>query len=371
MRMKTLVILTKTGGFSGIDGPVFNELAKQWDIVARVDPFTMPLAHRCRCLVASLRIDWLKWKDEYYKRLDAYNRSPGAFCRRTERCQKKLDGLLQDYDAMFQLSSLFLPSWNGPTKPYAVYLDRTFKMRERYSPEAVGFMTTQELSELNTLHKRVFNTADRVFTFNEITKDSVVNDYGVDSTKVITVGYGVNMPQLPGSEKSHCKLVLTVCSDFERHRGQMAIDAFEIAHKKVPQARFIFVGESLKRSANGVEFLRVMPYSYLMGLYAQASIVVVPSLLGGAQTITDAMANKCVCIANAGNPYVPGLIADKENGLLFSKNEPCVVADLITFALNNEGLIHSMGEKAQDHIREKFTWARAVSTMSRHLAELI
>ena len=364
-------MLTKADGFSGIDGPVFNELSRQWEIVTRIDPFRMSLARRYCCLAASFSIDWLEWKDEYHKRLDAYNRSPQAFCRRTELCQRKLHGLLQDYDVIFQLSSLFLPSWNRPTKPYAIYLDRTVKMRERYYPDGFGFMTTQELSELNDLHKRVFNVADRVFTFNETTKDSVVNDYGVDSTKVITVGYGVNMPQLPGSEKPHCKLVLTVCSDFERHRGQMAIDAFEIAHKKVPEAKFIFVGESLKRSANRVEFLPVVPYNYLMGLYAQASIVVVPSLLGGAQTITDAMANKCVCIANAGNPYVPGLIADKENGLLFYKDEPCVVADLITVALNNEGLIHSMGEKAQDHIREKFTWARAVSNISRHLAEVI
>jgi len=366
-----MVMLTSVNSFTGIERPILNELEEYWEIVARIDPFRVSFLRKYFYMAKSLSMIRENWRSKYHKALGNYNRSPLAFHQRTKLCNKKLNNIDNDYDLLFQFSSMFIPSANKLTKPYAIYLDRTIKMTEWYFPDKLKSMSPKEQKELHSLVERVFNMADKVFTFNDITRNSVINDYNIDDNKVFTVGSGVNLPVLPDLKKKHTNLVLTVCSDFERHKGQLSIDAFKMAQKKVPEAKFVFVGRNLKETGNRIKSLSWLPHDKLIGLYAQASIVVMPASFGGMQTITEGMANKCVCIANAENPYIIGLVIDKENGFLVSEDDPQEIADLITMILKSRDLRESVGQKAYSHILEKFTWTSTVSKITEHLKELV
>jgi len=366
-----ILMLTSINGFSGIDRPIFTELEKQWDVAARVDPFRVSFLRKYFYLAKSFSVRREKWRDTYHGSLGSYSRSPLAFHHRSKLCNRTIGNLDNAYDLIFQLSCMFIPWEDKPMKPYTIYLDRTIRMTERYFPRRLESMSPNELEELNGLVEHALNMADRVLTFSDIARDSVIDDYCVDCNRVITVGSGTNLPESPDIEKQHSNLVLTVCSDFERHRGQLSIDAFKLARERVPHARLVFVGRKLEGTGDRIISLPSLPYDRLIGLYARASIVVMPALLGGMQTITEAMASKCICIANAENPYISGLVIDKENGFLVSNDDPQEIADLVVLILKNKDLRESVGERAYNHIRKNFTWASVVSRISEHLKELV
>ena len=370
-KMKKMVMLTKVNGFSGIVGPLLHALDGYWEIVAKIDPFQISLPKKFSCAITSFNIIQKTWRYRYYKCLENYKRSFSAFNKRTKLCKKKLSYIDEDYDLIFQFSHMFMASTNKPSKPYIIYLDRTMKMYEWHFPDVFESMETKEKEELYHSVKLALSLSDRVFTFNDVTRNSVVNDYNINCDKVVTVGSGVNIEVLPHIEKHNSKLVISVCSDFDRHNGRLSLEAMEIARNKIPNATFIFVGDYPREIGNQIRFIPFLPYDKLTELYAKASVVIMPTSLGGMQTIAEAMACRCACIAYAKNPYVSGLIIDKENGFLFSKEEPLEIANMITMVLNDPELMESVGRTAQSYILKKYTWENVALRITKHIEEFI
>lgn len=357
-------------GLSGIVRPLLHALKQQWDIVGQIDATGIPVLKKYTCAACSFTMDTAAWKCEYHRRLDLYKESSAAMTRRSRICTRELHDLRVEYDLVLQCSPLCIPLAK-PEEPYVLYVDRTTMMRERHFPDSLANTPPEEIEQLHAGTRRLFGMADRVLTFNEFTRGSVIDDYGTDGCKVIAVGSGVNCDVPLHLEKLHPPVVLTACSDGGRHGGQVASDAFDQAKKMIPHARFVFIGDRPSRMGDHVECHSFLPYGQLLNWYACASVFVMPSLLGGMQAITEAMAHKCVCIAHAKNPYVADLIVDEENGLLVSSDDPREMADRISSIIEDGERMASIGAKAQQRILERYTWQSVARKMSDCLAELL
>jgi glycosyltransferase involved in cell wall biosynthesis len=370
MTNKNMLLLTKTNGFSGIAMPIFKELKKRWEIFT-IDPFKLPFLCKYFYVAKSFNINRERWRDRYHENINKYNRSPKAFLQRTKLSQKNLKKSKNGYDVIFQISSMFMPSYQQINKPYVIYLDRTLKMNEQFYPNRFSYMSNREKGELHRLHQMCFNKADRVLTFNNITSFSVINDYCIDPKKVFNIGSGVNLPELHKIQKVNNNLVLSVCADYDRHKGSLVIDAFKLAAKKLPKTQFLFVGRFINDLRGQIQSMPFIPYNDLIDLYKKASVMVMPSNLGGMQSITEAMACKCVCIASSKNPYNTGLIINRENGYLVTDENPQEIAELIIALMGDNDLRELIGKKAHDQILNNYTWPIVVSRIDKHLIELI
>lgn len=368
---KRLLLITRIDGFSGISAPIFTELNKHWEITARIDPFQIPLLRKYYILAKSFKFNINDWIQQFRENLDLYYKSPLAYQKRTKLCENKLHKFSKKYDLIFQFSSALVPSRQKPTKPYVIYLDRTLKMSERHTPDILNAHSQDEQKEIHELHEKAFNMADIIFTFNEPTSNSVINDYHLDKSKVINVGSGVNLSTLPDVYKKNTNLILTVCTDFERQKGQLSLDSFKLVRNKFPEAKFILVGKKLEDDDEQISSFSSLPYEKLLELHRDASIVIQPGLLGGMQTITEAMANKCVCIAHIENPYISGLISDKDNGFLIQTDDPQEIAGLVSMILQDNELKKSVGQNAYKHILDNYTWKIVVSRINKHLEKII
>jgi len=367
---KRILLVTRIDGFSGTSAHLFSELKKHCEITECIDPFYIPFFKKYLILVKSFRFDKMKWQRRFRDDLSSYHRSSLAFKKRTELYINRLEKVANEYDLIFQFSSSLIPSEEKHIKPYAIYVDRTIKMNEKYSPELLKTYNSSEQRKLHNLHKKAFSMADIIFTFNNPTSNSVINDYHTDQKKVVTVGSGVNLPELPDIDKNDSNLILTVCSNFERQKGQLSIDSFNLVRNEFPDAKFILVGKKLKNDRQISSFTS-LPHDKLMKLHRDAAIVIQPGLLGGMQTITEAMANKCVCIANAENPYISDLISNKNNGFLVQTVDPREIAELIRMILQNKKLKKTIGQNAYKHIVDNYTWESVISRINTHLDKIM
>ncbi|MBV5329654.1 MAG: glycosyltransferase family 4 protein [Chlorobium sp.] len=360
----TKVVLLASKNLSGINIPIVQELNKEWNIASNIDPFYIPLHLKLKHAIQSFSPERSEWKIRYHELRSLHQRRPKAFTLRTNSCKNQLKKLNEDYDLIFQLMSTFAPCESKLTKPYIIYLDRTQKMAEKYFPALFEKMSKQEKRELHYLVRRTFEIADKIYTFSDATKMSVINDYEIPREKVVQVGFGVNLNPPPVINKTSNMKVVSVISDFKRHGGQVCIDTMEMVLKKNPSVKFLFIGQVKegfqKKFKRNVTILPYISYQELLEHYEESSVFFAPAAIGSAQSITEAMAYRCVCVANAENPDASNVISDQDNGFLIEGNSPTDYATKILDILEqkyNNGLI---GSNAYRNIKENYTWERVI-----------
>jgi glycosyltransferase involved in cell wall biosynthesis len=256
---------------------------------------------------------------------------------------------------------------NPPSgKPYFIYIDRTPKMAERFYPELFRHLSIEEKTKLNKLNKLAFKKATLIFTFNKTATNSLLKDYDVPSEKIVCVSSGVNVIENQSQQEAKSKLVITVCSDYYRHGGPICIDAFCLASKKLPDVKFMFIGQNLSTEKANYESVGYLPYNELTQIYSKAAISLMLSPLGGFQTITDSMAHKCVCLALKDNPYAKNVIIHGKNGFMVSSNAE-EISKIIVKLCNDNFDKNKIGDEAYKYILLNYTWKSVAEKIHKHI----
>jgi glycosyltransferase involved in cell wall biosynthesis len=136
----------------------------------------------------------------------------------------------------------------------------------------------------------------------------------------------------------------------------------------IPDALFVFVGDGMAAlpAPAWMRQLGPRPNEEVLGLYAAADVVVVPSV------IPDALSRVILEAMTAGRPVVatriggtPELVVDKVTGLLVERGDRDGLADAVISVLRDEALGRTLGEAARRHVEAAFD---AGSTVDRLLA---
>lgn len=364
-------MLSSKKGFSGIHNPIYQELNKIFDISLILDPFAVPLYRKINSMLKTFHPNKSEWSHRYHQALDTSKVSSSAFDERTKYCNSKIAKFSGTYDFIFQLSSMFMLTNLPSIKPYFIYIDRTPKMTEKLYPKLFSHLSIEEKTQLNKFNELAFKRANEIFTFNDIVKISLQNDYGISPDKVFSVSSGVNVTELQECQEAKSKLVITVCSDYYRHGGQLCIDAFHLASKELPDVKFMFIGENLSKAKVNFDSVGYLPYNELKKIYSMASISLMLSPLGGFQTITDSMAHKCVCLALNNNPYIQNVIKHGENGFLVNDNPEEISKTIINICNDNFKITKKIGNEAYKYILLNCTWKNVAEKISNHIIKYL
>jgi glycosyltransferase involved in cell wall biosynthesis len=360
-------MLSNIKGFSGIHKPLYQELNNIYDVSLVIDPFTISIYRKLSSIIKTFHIKKGEWLNRYHNALHNSKTSCAAFDERTTYCDRELSQYRGTYDFIFQLSSMFMLTDPPHDKPYFIYIDRTPKIAEIFYPELFRHLSNEEKTKLNKLNELAFKKATLVFTFNETTTNSLLKDYGIPSKKVICVSSGVNVPEMKNCQEAKSKLVISVCSDYFRHGGQICVDAFRLAEKKLPNVKFMFIGKKLPTEKANFDSVGYMPYNELMQIYSNATVSLMLSPLGGLQTITDSMAHKCVCIALKNNPYAKSVIKHGQNGFLVNENAEEISKVIISLFNDNCDTVIKVGNEAYQHILLNCIWKNTVEKIDKHI----
>ena len=165
--------------------------------------------------------------------------------------------------------------------PTIVSLDRTATQaaREQTDPK---FHWTHAPNVY--LEKKVFQTAQKILSFSEAARRSVIDDYGIEPAKVTTVYTGISADQItPAPDRKDHALpnILFVGTDFERKGGHDLLEVFLDQFSDRASLHLVTSAKPDQKHSNLHLYHDIKAYTPAwLKLYREADLFVMPTYSG-------------------------------------------------------------------------------------------
>ena len=385
------------GSYSGVPEYIFAALAKKHNNIVKIfdSSLSKPLryySHLKSYIHTTIALrDLPSYPNQWLQLTD---KNKWRWLKETELCERAIKRQKDNIDFVLQIGSKHGVCKKKPTVPYIVYTDGTRAISEREYPMFRLWSSKAEKAARIKLEMELYRNASLVLTFSDCARMSVINDYGIDENKVVTVYAGANLKEIPSSvEKDYSKkTILFVGIDFYRKGGPTLIEAFKEVKKEVKDAKLIIVSEPNLNFPSRIHTLfdffgiRVsepkinlpdivikghVPYEELIQLYKDASIFAMPSIQENfGHVFLEAMAYKTPCIGTTVDA-MPEIIEDSRTGFLIPPNDYKQLADKLILLLEDENLLRKMGEEGRKRVEKCFTWDLVVERMTKQFERVI
>lgn len=312
------------------------------------------------------------WSRSEETRHRSYKRHPRLFQAKSRRCRDYIDRP-NTIDVVLQWEFFFAPTDRFPgSVPYCVYNDWTTALTARQYPH---WVLPRIRRAIDRLQGEMMRNAAYVFTFTELVRRSVIDDYGVDPQRAVTVWAGANLPELPEETDRAADpaepVVLLVGNDYQRKGVDVLVKAMPIVRQRFPACRAIVAGGQGHESVrtDGVEMRPGTSKEELDRLYRQATLFALPSRAEAfGHAYAEAMAYRLPCIGTS-TGGVPEVIDDGRTGFLVDVGDHVHLAQKIIDLIERPGLRVEMGEAGRRKVEERFTWPRVVDRMLPYLED--
>lgn len=355
-----LVALSSPGGFSGLPDAVLRELAGYCQVASVIDGLRIPWCDRFWAAVRTVRPKRTDWGRQYYAALSRYVKTPRTLSTRIQRCERELAKLEGHYDLIYQFGALFGVLKRISQAPLVLHIDFTTRLAEEYYP---GWLpkTRSETEEWNLLEEEIYKSADVILAATDLVAASLSQHYHVTSRKIAVVGMGAHIEDMAADfVKAQNHRVAFAGPDFKRHGGEIALQIFEGIRRLCRDATMVTMTNRFVEAPN-VHNAGIVSRARLHEIFKESAVLLMPGPVGGYQTVTEAMASKCLCVVSEGNPHLSGLIKKDENGLTFKTGSLKEVSAAIAEYLQTPDRLLAVGERARRHVAEECNWPRIVA----------
>jgi len=304
------------------------------------------------------------WKERHYKNLYAFTKRS----RNAVRVQNHLRGQV---DLTVQLGAKFDARWSSTGVPGVIYTDYTAWLSANNAYHLRSPLKGKRLAKWLDYETNAYRRAAHIFTRSEFVRQSILQHYGVRAERVSVVGGGVNFdpfPELPKRDPGQSPALLFIGSEFKRKGGDLLLRAFEIARRRVPNARLRLLTRDPIPAGFSLENVEVLPFLWdrarICQLYAEADIFVLPSRQETwGDVILEAAAYALPSISVA-REAMGEVIRDGETGLLAPPEDVDALAAAIITLLEDVDLRLRLGRAARTYVQSDFTWEKVVERMN-------
>jgi glycosyltransferase involved in cell wall biosynthesis len=224
----------------------------------------------------------------------------------------------------------------------------------------------------------------RILTVSSSSRRDIVEQMGVDPQRVALVPIGADpdlfrpLPQ-GSSPRVRGRIMTTASADVPLKGLAYLLEALAKLRTEQPEAHLVVIGEARPASAaaqtmerlglaEAVTFRAGVSEAELVALYAQASVVAVPSLYEGfSLPAVEAMACEVPVVASCGGALPEVVGPDGEAALLVRPGDPGALADALGRVLFPEhpGLGQRLGRAGRRRVLSRFTWASCAAGVER------
>jgi glycosyltransferase involved in cell wall biosynthesis len=366
-------ILVLSVNISGINRYLFSELRKKdWELIIIDIPY--PKICKYLAIFSTFKLNVTKWKKKSQEKLGRIKKSPWVFKWRTKYCERKIKQLNGSFNFIFQFSGMFSPSLDLEKFdiPYITYNDYTMKLSTKYNK---WLPFDSKVNEWIKLESALYQNASMVLSTNENARKSFIDDYFINPDRVKTVGYGINLDQIPTINKKYdCKTILFIGIGFERKGGYVLLEAFAKVKNSIPDAKLLIVGPDKKQiriNQPGVEHLGFIgDRSMVEDLYRKASIFVMPSLCEPfGLAFLEAMAFKLPCIGT-NIDAMSEIIEEGESGYLVPPGNIDELSHKILLLLKDAEKLSKMGNNGHRKVKALYPWEKVVERIDHAFSAL-
>jgi glycosyltransferase involved in cell wall biosynthesis len=272
-------------------------------------------------------------------------------------------------DHCLQFSDFCVPDGlDGNARQY-VYTDATLMGAAKHLPQGVP---ESFLAQYRKLSRRYLAGIDTVFTLNEWTRRSFIEDHGVPADRVLNVGFGVNM-EPPTTEKNWDRnlLLIVLRPKLELVKGlNLLLEAFPLVRREIPDAELAVVGVELAGAPAGVTFYFNQPRSKTIELMRDATLFAMPAIceLNGI-VYPEALACRTP-ILGLDRFAFPEFAGDGRFGFVVKEPRALDVANSIIGALKEKAALKRMGEEGQRFVLERYSWSGTAERIFRAMERL-
>ena len=208
------------------------------------------------------------------------------------------------------------------------------------------------------LEKKVFQTARTILSFSEAARQSVINDYGIEPTKVTTVYTGINADQItPAPERVDRALpnILFVGTDFERKGGHDLLEVFLDCFSDRATLHLVTSAKPVCNRSNVHLYHDIKAYTpEWLKLYQDADLFVMPTYSDCTPWVfLEAMAVGLPIITTRVNA-IPEIVIHGNNGLLVERGDRAALAQSIDQLVKNPELRKQLGHQGRNLVERKF-----------------
>ena len=298
---------------------------------------------------------------------------------RSVNSRRILEHTDQDYNVILQLGALFQPPVRQGVL-HCSYHDGNTAVSRRSEFEYVK-ASRRVLAESWQTEQDFYHRVNLIFTMSEWLRQSMIQDFGANPSKVFAVGAGPNLSyaheiihSAAAQTNPRHKTILFIGVDFEGKGGPMLVEVFRRVRKEVPDAKLQIVGCNVPIDEPGVEVVGVLNKSdsrqeaRLRQLYEQASIFALPTRFDCfGIAFVEAMYHRLPCIGS-NICAIPEIILDGETGFTLPPQEPSQWADRIIQLLRDERLSRRMGDRGFEYATSRYKWDFVVDRMLKAMA---
>lgn len=234
-------------------------------------------------------------------------------------------------------------------------------------------ITSYPLRHGNKVYKVVYDRADAITAGTRFVQSKLIEN-GCPAEKIHILPAGIRMEEHPPVpfEKRDPFLVLSVGRLVDVKGFRYAIEAFKEVVKRVPQARYLIVGNGPERQMleeliysyglmGSVELAGEMVDQEVMALYQKAAIFVLPAIVNEKGTeerqglvLQEAQACGIPVVASRIGG-IPEGVMDGTSGLLVPPKNPSTLAEKIIHLLEHPELRKQMGEAGRTLVQDRYT----------------
>jgi len=325
----------------------------------------------CSCLFKALFSRPADLRREYHRQLEWAAKIPAAFRARTVRFQRALD-LAAGYDATFQIGCLFGPV-KAPGKVHFSYHDQNVAMVERVWPDWMPRHFTRVRERFYELEKASLQAKDLIFTYSEHTRQSMINDYGIDPERVMVAPTACKIPYPDAGRvlAERKNKLLFAATDFYRKGGDLVFEAFKELRTRRPGLELVLVGVAADDPLPiGARHLGLVPFETLMNEYLSASLILHPAR-------HDAFPNVLKEAQVCGLPAVvsdsmgiPEIVTNGSTGIVMERNDVRTIVESVESLLDAPERLRGMRERCLVE-RDRFIPKTCVDRIAKAMREVM
>lgn len=222
-----------------------------------------------------------------------------------------------------------------------------------------------------SMQEQVVKNLQHIITVSEAAKQRTISDFNASPDVIEVIYNGIDTTQfVPRAEPITIpkQLIATVSSGLSLKGTKYLLEAFSVINNTDSETELHLIGSldeqalSLARKLNIIDNITTysqISYNYMVDLYAQSSVAVVPSLYEGfGLPAGEAMACGVPVVATTGGG-LPEVVGDA--GMLVSPGDATALADGVLKLLEDDTFRHRLGRQARQRITAEFNWESTAS----------
>ncbi|HKI73781.1 MAG TPA: glycosyltransferase family 4 protein [Pseudomonadales bacterium] len=225
------------------------------------------------------------------------------------------------------------------------------------------------------MQTRVARQLKRIVTVSEQSKRDIIEAFAIEPARVSVIHNGIDtetFQPIPGIERDPMRIMATASADQPLKGLQYLLHAVAQLRETYPAIELVVLG---KLKPNGdtdklvsslglrdrIRFVSGIATSELVRLYAEAGIVVVPSVYEGfGLPAGEAMACGAPVISTCGGA-LPEVVGDA--GLLVPVRDPAAIAAAVSRLIENDEERHRLAIAGRQRIQKLFSWKVTAAKM--------